>query len=125
MQRACMSESSCAAFLHVGELVCSVLAKDREVSELEADEIHEVVIKNVVTKPADKLRQWFNRFQDKLVGDHLQAVELQDEDDEKPSAAVSEESSKALEKAKACAPTTKSDTFAKTAAAAHTASTAN
>ena len=63
--------------------------KDREVNELEADEIHTVVIKNVVTKPADKLRQWFNRFQDKLVGDHLQAVELHDEDDEKSSEAAS------------------------------------
>jgi len=62
--------------------------KDREVNELEADEIHTVVITNIVAKPADKLRQWFNRFQDKLVGDHLQAVELHDEDDDKPSEAA-------------------------------------
>jgi Kef-type K+ transport system membrane component KefB len=65
-------------------------AKDRQVKELEADEIQTVVIKNVILKPADKLRLWFNRFQDMVVGDHLESVELQDEDDEQPAKVSSE-----------------------------------
>lgn len=63
--------------------------KDREANELEADEIHAVVIKNVIVKPADKLRQWFNRFQDTLAGDHLQLVELDEEDEGASPAAAS------------------------------------
>lgn len=62
--------------------------KDREANEMEADEIHAVVIKNVIVKPADKLLQWFNRFQDTLAGDHLQAVELHDDDDDAASPAA-------------------------------------
>jgi hypothetical protein len=81
-----------AAALAIADGVKTFAVKDREANELEAEEIHTVVIKNIVVKPADKLRQWFNRVQDTLVGDNLQVVELKDEDDQPQAAAPSDAS---------------------------------
>jgi hypothetical protein len=81
-----------AAALAIADGVKAFAVKDREANELEEEEIHTVVIKNIVVKPADKLRQWFNRVQDTLVGDNLQAVELKDDDDKPQAAAPSDAS---------------------------------